>query len=498
MRFEIALLAGVAALTPAVVQAAQPLTQRFHEDHVLGTSLDVTVVAESPAAAMLAHAAVKSEIARLDRVLSTWRADSEISALNASVAPRQVSSDLQAVITAAELWSARSDGAFSARLGAVEAAWRAAQLGSAAPSPDQLSQLAANARSAALTVEPSGKVTRPADVVLAVDGIAKGYIIDAAIKAGRDAAPGVRGLMVDIGGDMRCSGQSPQGGAWTIGVAAPGAADNAAPVELLALSDMAVATSGAGKRDLVIDGCTYAHTLNPLTGLAVDTASVTVVAERAADADALASALSVLPPAAGLSLVERTKGAEARIVTADGVKQTSSGWSNLLLRPLSAAELQACATAPATKAWPSDFTVKIGYTIPQTGQGWSKAPFVVIWITDQDGKIVRTLFHLGDRPARFLDSNYVWYRAFTSQTPNLWGSVTRPSRAPGKYDVEWDGKDDSGKPVSQGEYTINIEASREHGGHNIQQIKLTLADTPQDAASPAAGELGATTVKYGK
>ena len=60
-----------------------------------------------------------------------------------------------------------------------------------------------------------------------------------------------------------------------------------------------------------------------------------------------------------------------------------------------------------------------------------------------------------------------WYRSDQArrrvEDTDLVATIARPTRAPGKYDIIWDGKDDQGKPVGAGEYTLYIEAAREHG-----------------------------------
>lgn len=495
------LFVGAAIAAPAAAIPSSLQAHSFHEDHVLGTSFDMTVVADNAADAVVAHWAARDEINRLDKVLSTWRPDSEISALNAASGPARVSPDLATVLASAEIWRARTDGAFSARLGTVEAAWNQAQAAGSPPEAAKLAALAEAAASAPVRTE-GGQIERTADVRFAPDGLAKGYIIDAAMRAARTAAPGVSGMMIDIGGDMRCQGASPSGQGWSVGVAAPRAADNAGAAEVLLLNNKAVATSGLGQRDRVIAGCAYSQTLSPADGAAVATPLVTVVADRALDADALASALSVMPVDRGLALVERTRGAEARIVHTSGLVAATSGWSGLL-RPAvnvgpTAANLAVldCA-APAAKAWPSGFQLNINYTLPQMNDP-RHPPFVAVWITDAKGTMVRTLFHLGNRPPRYLNSNYVWWAQFQKATPDALDSVTRPTRLPGVYDASWDGKDDTGKPVAQGDYIVHIEASREHGGHAIQDIPITLGAKAITAANAGGGELGATRISYGK
>jgi hypothetical protein len=110
-------MAGAALLAPTVLaQPVQAAVHRFHEPHVLGASLDMVVVGADAATAARALAAARTEIARLDKVLSGWRPDSELARLNGSTGPLAVSPDLYHVIAACEAWREVCDGAFSARL----------------------------------------------------------------------------------------------------------------------------------------------------------------------------------------------------------------------------------------------------------------------------------------------------------------------------------------------------------------------------------------------
>src|SRR5690606_25492791 len=115
------LLLGALALPPALAFPAAAAEHRFHDDHVLGTSFDLVIRGGDAAQALAALWAARAEIDRLDRVLSGWRDDSELSGLNRSTGRFAASSDLFEVIAACEVWRTATDGAFSARLGAVEA-----------------------------------------------------------------------------------------------------------------------------------------------------------------------------------------------------------------------------------------------------------------------------------------------------------------------------------------------------------------------------------------
>ena len=497
------------ALIPAAafVQPAQAAVHRFHEDHVLGTSMELVVAGADAHASARALAAAKAEIARLDKVLSGWRPDSELARLNASTGALAVSHDLYRVIDRCEAFRAASGGAFSARLGEAEALWRAAERDGRPVDAAALTAASARAEKAVVRLDPASRTIDRGGVTFAVDALAKGYVIDAALEAAARAAPTASGLMLDIGGDLRCRGAGPDAGAWPVGLAKGRDADNAGPARLIRVKDQAVATSGPGARDRVVGGETVNHTLQPADGQPVSARTVTVVADKAADADAIATAVAAKPAHEGLAFAAK-QGAKARIVEPDGRVIMSDGLSDLIA-PASIAERRTKAAiarlihtaAPATSgAWPAGFEVAIDYQIPEISAGRYHPPFVAIWITDQDGKVVRTLFHLGNRPRRFLDSNYVWWKGFNAdgQGADKLAGVTRPSRQPGKYNAVWDGKDDAGNAVGQGRYVVNIEMSREHGGHSLQTIPLDLGKAPASASAQGEGEAGPATVRYGR
>ncbi|HTI66887.1 MAG TPA: DUF2271 domain-containing protein [Caulobacteraceae bacterium] len=484
--------AGIAALAAPAAQA-QTQAYRFHADHVLGTSLDMVAVAGDPATALMAAQAARDEIGRLDAVLSGWRADSELSALNAA-GRMQVSADLYRVLAACERWRAATGAAFDPRLGSVLALWRAAEASGTVPDPARLGRMGAQIDAAEVGLDPATRtVTRPLAVVFAPEALAKGYVVDAALAAARAAAPGLAGLMVDIGGDLRCWGQAPGAQGWVVGLADPAAReDNARPALLLAAGDRAVATSGRSDRDFEVGGATWPH----LLGGRANTA--TVVAASAADADALATALATLEPAAGVALVDRLDGYEARVVDETGAAHHSAGWTSLVLDQGADARLIRVSDAPAAAAapWPARFALTVDYVLPAFQKARVHPAYVAIWVTDDANRLVRAVTLLGDK-LDYIGENYIWWRRYGRSRPQIVAAVSRPTKPAGKYSVVWDGKDDTGRPAGQGRYTLHLEAVREDGLHSYQSIPLTLGATPLQAAAPAGDELGATAVRYG-
>ena len=469
--FVTTLLGGAALAMPA-----QAASFAFHFDHVLGTSMDVVIVAADEKAAELATDAAMAEITRLDAILSGWRSDSELRALNSAMV-FHASPDLFHVIRAGEKWRADTAGAFSLRLGRLDAA----------PAFVDKAVLASAIEGAPVRLYPAIlRIERPEPVSFAVDGLAKGYIIDRALEAARKM-PGVVGLMIDVGGDLRCWGRSPDGMGWRIGVVDHcNPADNSPPAAVLKLKEGAVATSGRSARLQTI--------YDPRNGQPVQAvAMATVVAPTAADADALASAFSVLTPQQSVSMANDLPGVATRIVDAAGVTHASDSWQGMVV-----AQNTAPRPVAGVSAWPAGFAVNIAYEIPSLGSGRRvRPPYVTVWVTNEAGAAVRTLAFYADR-ARYMAENYVFWERVGADRQDLVASVTRPTRPPGRYTLQWDGRDDSGKPLPLGRYTINIEASREHGGHSLQRIDLSLGASPISGDAAAQSELGAASATYGK
>ncbi len=150
---------------------------------------------------------------------------------------------------------------------------------------------------------------------LTLDGIAKGYIVDAMAKVIGRAR--VRNFLINAGGDIRTAGTREYGRPWTVGVWDPHAPGSFPDV--IHLTDAAVATSGKYERgDHIVDGSTGRSPNHHM--------SVSVLAPTAMAADALATALFVLDAARGVALVESLAHCECLILDPDDRQVRSSGW----------------------------------------------------------------------------------------------------------------------------------------------------------------------------
>jgi len=260
-----------------------------------------------------------------ERELSTWRADSEISALNrqpighAWSAPASICRLLQAVFS----WHADTEGAFDPGIGRVIDAWDVHGAGRV-PSPEQLT--AAHARSGLSKLSlhtPRCEVTRRADATIDVGAFGKGEALDRV-----EAALGAGAWLVDLGGQVSVGGPQPDGRSWTVDIADPGVRDAAYTQATLQAGSLS--TSGSSERDVNIHGTRVGHILDPRTARpAAFRGSVTVWHRSGLAADALSTALYVMGPEQGVRWADR-RGIAAMFLVPDGDRVrtvATSAWS---------------------------------------------------------------------------------------------------------------------------------------------------------------------------
>lgn len=143
------------------------------------------------------------------------------------------------------------------------------------------------------------------DVMLDFSAIAKGYGVD--IVSDYLEQKGIPNFMVDIGGEVYCSGNAVNGKPWKIGIEDPSRPEDREPLLILPLNDLAVATSGNYRNFYIKDGKKISHTLDPKTGYPVEHSllSASVVSSNCMEADGMATALMVMGPEEAIDFAER-------------------------------------------------------------------------------------------------------------------------------------------------------------------------------------------------
>jgi thiamine biosynthesis lipoprotein len=233
-------------------------------------------------------------IAHLDRMMSDYRPDSELRAIERSRDPVRVSPELIAVLRRAVAIADATGGAFDPTVGPLVALWRDAR--TTRRLPDSAALQAARQRTGwrHLEVNPHASTVRLRldGMRLDLGGIAKGYILQETLHILRSR--GVTRALVEAGGDIVVGDAPPDRAGWRIEV--PGA-DAEFAARAAQLINAALSTSGPSAQVIEIGGVRYSHVIDPRTGLGL-TNGVTahVIAADGATADALSTALTVLGP----------------------------------------------------------------------------------------------------------------------------------------------------------------------------------------------------------
>lgn len=277
----------------------------------MGTTFSVKVVAPPPQLDLDAlRRDVEAALDAVNETMSTYLGASELSRFNANRSTDwiPVSLELCQAVEAAEVVSGFTDGAFDVTVGPLVNLWGFGPDASIVEPPSQdaiqdamsdtgHSRLHADCEAPALRKEVAG-------IYVDLSAFAKGYAVDRV--ADLLDAQALPDYLVEIGGELRLRGHNGKGESWAIAIETPDR--NARSIRTVVhLTDTAMATSGDYRNFFEYDGRYYSHTIDPRTGFPVthDGASVTVVADTAAFADAAATALLVMGPDAGLALAER-------------------------------------------------------------------------------------------------------------------------------------------------------------------------------------------------
>lgn len=170
-----------------------------------------------------------------------------------------------------------------------------------------------------------------------------------------------------------------------------------------------------------------------------------------------------------------------------------AGLASLALVPRALAGL-------APKRWDGSMELAVDVTIATVEGARVHRPYVAVWIEDNAGKPVRTLslwVQTERRGPKWIPDLRRWWR----DEPNhdqLVSTVSSATRGAGKYSLVWDGKDDAGKPVEQGAYTLLVEAAREHGTYGVVRKPMTVGSKPFSARAEGNVEIEDVAVEFRK
>jgi thiamine biosynthesis lipoprotein len=330
--FPAAALLPLVALLPApgLAKAEHEGFERFEFSLPrMGTMARIELYAADKARATTAAAAAFDRLEALEQILSDYREDSELTILSreGASAPHAVSPELFFVLDRSLYFSRLSGGAFDVTIGPVVQLWREARRAGKLPDSAALARAKAVVGYQNVVLDPTNRTVflKRAGMKLDLGAIAKGYAADQALELLRSR--GISSALVALGGELALGAPPPDKPGWRVVIGSADASRSAAPCTLV-VYNVALSTSGDGEQFLDLNGKRYSHVINPASGAALQgRASTTVIAPDGTTADALATAISVLPVRDGIRLAESQRGVSALIV-----RKTERGWQHFTSR----------------------------------------------------------------------------------------------------------------------------------------------------------------------
>ncbi len=290
---------------------------------LMGTQIIVKAIGEDKTKVEAAIAAAFDEVRRLDKLMSHYKAESELSRINQNAGVRAVpvSRELYDLIEKSIYFSELTDGAFDISFASVGKLWNFRKKHVPALETVKIQLPKVNYKKIRLNDRDSSVFLPEAGMEIGLGGIGKGYAMDQAMKILN--AHGIKNAMVMAGGDTLIRGKKGDM-PWKVGLRDPDQADGI--LAILPLSDQAISTSGDYERFFFKDGKRYHHILDTKTGFPASACrSVSILAREATTSDALSTSVFVLGPKAGLSLIETLEGVDGIVIDREGKIHLSSG-----------------------------------------------------------------------------------------------------------------------------------------------------------------------------
>lgn len=291
---------------------------------LMGSRFDITVVANETTEADAYIDTAITEITRIENLISEWRPQTQVSAINkhAGISPVKVDRELLQLTERALYFSKITDGAFDISFAAMDKIWKFDDSMTEMPSTEAVKKSVEKVGYKNIIVD-----TLASTIFLKLPGmkigfgsIGKGYAADKA-KA-LLIEKGVKAGIINASGDMNTWGTQANGKPWTVGITNPMNKNKVFAV--FPLQETAIVTSGSYEKFVVLNGTRYSHIINPKTGYpATGVSSVTVMGASAEMANGFSTSIMVLGKDNGLKFIEQFPEYKCIIVTDKGKKYSS-------------------------------------------------------------------------------------------------------------------------------------------------------------------------------
>ena len=274
---------------------------------LMGNRFEISILANDEDYANANIDLAVAEISRIEKLLTTFSNDSVTFQINenAGIQPVVVPKEVFDLIFRCQMISKMTQGAFDISYGSIDKKfWNFDLNMTSLPDKDSAKKAVEliNYENIILNEKDKTVFLKNKGMRIGFGGIGKGYAAECAKKILQQN--GIESGIVNAAGDLTAWGYQENGEAWTIGIADPNKKESV--FSTFNITNTSVATSGNYEKFVIIDGKKYSHTIDPKTGYPISgIKSVTIIAENAEIADALATPVTVMGIEVGLNFINQ-------------------------------------------------------------------------------------------------------------------------------------------------------------------------------------------------
>ncbi len=276
----------------------QQNTEYMYRTFLVGANCEVKFYLKDSIGAQEVQNEIDRELVRLDSLLNRFSDISLVSELNRT-GRAQVPEDIRSLIRLSDSLSLLTDGLFDITTAPLIEFWGFYDHEFANPDTAKIQEILGLIDHRKITIQQDTVLLR-SGMKIDFGGIAQGYAADRIVDILKNYE--VTSALVNIGGEIVAIGKSPEARSWRIGIKNP---RGDGLIETVEIESCALSTSGDYEKFFIVGDKKYPHIINPKTGFpARDFASVTIFHERAAVADAIATAVCIMGPEKGMKFLD--------------------------------------------------------------------------------------------------------------------------------------------------------------------------------------------------
>lgn len=282
---------------------------------LMGSDFQITIVEKDKLRAEFLINLCVSEITRIENLISSWRKNSETSLINsnAGIKPVKVKKELFDLISRSIKISEITQGSFDITYASLDEVWYFDRKMLSLPTKTDISNSVSKIGYENIILDRKNQTVflKLRGMKIGFGAIGKGYAADKAkdILIKRNVKSGI----INAGGDLTAWGEKPSGKDWMVAIVNP--LNKNKVFSWLPINDKSIVTSGSYERFIKFNGKSYSHIIDPRSGYPIDgILSVTIIAEKAELADALATSVFVLGENVGLDLINQLPGVDCIII----------------------------------------------------------------------------------------------------------------------------------------------------------------------------------------